>query len=349
MIPQGNPSNQQFDPDLVYLESLHITANDTTPTLLDTLNRLFEIVYTTPGHTTVDQWHKSLYAASLLATSADVLRLRSIDPLSHLPNTSRPIGAEILANPIEWSSIQILLAPGGEQQLGQILKTFDLMQIDEADRRQFLQRVLSAIGKRELLNDIGLQNAELRMRAESLRVLDLIQLEKEEEQQLRMIDNLIWFRDDVNLTMGHLLEILLVTQDDLKHYSTSCLVLGGFVQTMKHIDYRKVFWKHLCNMIENDRDDQNAKLFHKSCQLISFYESILDHIVEYLGSVCRMELGNGDVEWIGNHLEFHQVRRIVCLMLASSSGVRQRFADQLNEFGLSMELRCDLFQFWLCE
>lgn len=305
---------------------------------------MFEIVYRTPSLTTAPQCHQSLYAASLLATSADLLRLRSIDPLEHLPTTSRPNASDILASPIEWSAIQILLTPGGEQYLGQILKTYDLMQLP--DRRHFLQRVLSAIGKRELLNDIGLQSTELRRRAEALRILDTIQLEKE-EMQFQMIDNLVWFRD-VNLTMGHLLEILLITKDDLKHFSTSCLILGAFVQTVKNVDYRKVFWTHLSHLVDNDRG-HGETIFHQSCVLIPFYDSILDHIREYLASVRLIDLGNGDVEWIGDHIEFHQVRRIVCLMVSKESLVRQRFADHLKEMELPAELRCDLFQFKLYE
>lgn len=314
--------------------------------LLETINRLFKIVYQTPDVKTAVQCHQSLYAASLLATSADLLRLRSIDPLNILPTTSRYVSAEILANPIEWSSIQILLTPDGEQHFGQILKTYDLRQMDVSDRRQILQRLMAALGKRELLNDIGLQNVELRRRAEALRVLETIRQEKE-DQQLQMIDNLVWFRDK-NLSMGHLMEMLLIPPDDLKHYSISCLVFGAFVQAMKIMEYRTVFWKRITYFVDNNGERAEI-IFHQCCKLISFYESILDHIKEYLGSVRQIELGNGEVEWIGDHLEFYQVRSIVCLMLCNSSFVRQRFADHLHGLELSVELRCDLYQVLLYE
>lgn len=304
-----------------------------------------EIVHRTPQLRTAKQCQQSLFAASLLETTSDLLRLRSIDPLHHLPNTVRTVAADILKSPIEWSAIQILLAaPGGEHHLGQILNTYRLMQMDASDYGQLLQRVLAVLGEQELLNGIVLQIDELQRRAEALLVLETIQ-GGNEDTRLQMIDNLIWFRDD-NVSLGHLLEVLLVTEDNPKYYSTSCLVLGAFVQTMKNLEYRKVFWQNLSQLVDNDHE---ANLFHKCCQVILFYESISDHIRQYLGTVRHTDLGNGELAWIGDHLEFHQVRRIVCLMMSKASVVRQRFAEQLNAFGLATELRCDLFHFLLYE
>lgn len=247
----------------------------------------------------------------------------------------------MLQNPIEWTSIQILLTPTGEQHLGHILRTYELLQLTAADRRALLHRVLGTLGKRELINEVGLESIELRRRVEALSLLERIENGQHDvASQSRMIDNLVWFRDK-ELSMGHLAEMLLVESADLQHYETSCLVLGAFVQVMNVEEYVPVFWQRLIAMVD---EEQGEHLFHRCCRVVQFYDSLVSHIQTYLKSVRQVDFGM-DVEWIGDRLEFSQIRRVVCLMLDNKSAVRQQFTNHLSGLDLDDILRRDLFPF----
>lgn len=339
----------------LFLKQLVINPQSNAETIIVNVHKLAHFL-SKPNHNTISSsdCKNLLFAALALHTFMKILKCRTytcacvVQQILQLCHEEYSPAA--LDDPIHYVCIRIVESVQGEQHIPAVADFLKRLHPDDNNSiGDFLQK-LQTYFRRKFQTEKLLNTLEVSSAGESgceIEVLELIgALQRQDRQRLpQIIRNVVYFTD-TNFRIEHFMKILLIKRTEYG-YTLSCQIYKYFVDSLKSNEYVAIFWPKLCQILEHA---QLIKVFFDCCQLIGFFDGLCavigDHLMQFK-SVYNEH--TDEHEWqstrqiAATRIEFHEMAKIVSLLMCEHSPVCMKFVETIRSRGIS-----DLFWMDIC-